>query len=204
MGKSSIRFDLKIIADEVAPNSKVLDVGCGDGELLHYLKKSKKIDARGLEISTENAGLAVAKGLSVVQGDANIDLSDYPEKSFDYVILSDTLQSVANPSKTLNELVRIGKKVIVSIPNFGYWYARFYLLLKGEMPMTKALPYSWYDTPNIHLCTLRDFDKLCKKLDVKVDKRILLNSKGRIKKGLFYRPIENLFTQQAFYILEKN
>ena len=151
------RFDLAVVADIVEPGSRVLDVGCGDGLLLQMLERQKQVDGRGVELSQRGVNDCVAKGLSVIQGDADTDLSDYPEDGFDYVILSQTLQATQRPRVVLDNMLRIGRRAIVSFPNFGHWRVRAELLLRGRMPKTPNLDFAWYDTPNIHLCTIRDF-----------------------------------------------
>ena len=156
-----MKLESKIVIDFIKPFTKVLDVGCGDGSILLHLKKEKKIDARGIEIDHEKVKESLSKGLSVVEGDAEKDLINYPDQSFDYVILTQTLQAFYKPRKVLHELLRIGKNAIVSIPNFGYWKVRLSLLLKGRMPVTKTLPNTWHDTPNLHMCTIKDFFDLC-------------------------------------------
>lgn len=163
------RVDYAIIADFVPQGARVLDVGCGDGTLLALLEEKKQVDGRGLELSQDGVNEAVARGLSVVQGDADTDLATYPDRSFDVVILSQTLQATQAPKKVLEELLRIGKRVIVTIPNFGNWRARLHLLVQGRMPVTKSLPYSWYDTPNIHFCTLRDFLNLADEVNATIE-----------------------------------
>jgi methionine biosynthesis protein MetW len=159
-GEAALRADLEIIASHIAPETRVLDVGCGDGALLAELRRRQNVDARGMEIDAESVQKCVARGLSVMQGDADHDLAQYPDKSFDYTILSQTLQTSARPDKMLDELLRVGRRAFVSFPNFAHWRTRAALLFGGKMPVTKALPMSWFETPNIHHVTIADFREL--------------------------------------------
>ena len=168
--------EFKIISQLIDENSQVLDVGCGDGILMDYLIKEKKVNIRGIEISKTKVQNCIAKGLTIIEGNAEEDLQQFPNKSFDYVILSQTLQAFLNPEKVINELLRIGKQAIVTIPNFGYWKIRLHLLLKGTMPVTRTLPDEWYNTPNIHLCTIKDFVFFSKAKNFKLSKSIALRN----------------------------
>ncbi|MEO1250052.1 MAG: methionine biosynthesis protein MetW [Pseudomonadota bacterium] len=197
-----LRSDLKLIADMVADNSRVLDVGCGDGALMHYLRQAKGADARGIEIDSVKVRQAMARGLSVVQGDANNDLFDYPTDTFDQVILSQTLQAMTSPRETLEQLVRIGRHAIVSFPNFGYWRLRFDLLVRGRMPRSQMLPNEWYDTPNIHMCTVKDFALLADELGLLIDRCLVLNGAGKM---IYERPgfRANWVGEQAVFALTR-
>ncbi len=177
-GDSLARVDLLVVADMVKPGGRVLDVGCGDGALLSLLARTKNVDARGIEISRQGVAECVAKGLAVIQGDADTDLADYPDDCFDYVILSQTLQATLNPRKVLEQMLRIGRNAIVSFPNFGHWRIRTSLAFHGRMPRTENLPHAWYDTPNIHFCTIRDFTDLVDDLPAKVEHAVALNAAG--------------------------
>lgn len=201
--KTDGRIDLKVIAELVAPDSRVLDIGCGDGALMELLARSRGADARGIEISQAGVNECVARGLSVIQGDADTDLAYYPDDAFDYVVLSQTLQATMDPKEVLQELLRIGRNVIVSFPNFGYWQNRFYLLFRGRMPVTDYLPYSWYDTPNIHFCTIRDFVELTREVECTVEKAVALNGTGqRIPINAPWW-LWNLFGEQAVFLLRR-
>ena len=200
---SKNRQDFLVINDMVTNNSKVLDVGCDDGSLLKMLQESKKVDARGIEISAEGVNTCLAKGLSAVQGDANLDLEMYPENSFDFVILSKTLQSMIEPKKTLEELLRIGKNAIVSIPNFAHWKVRLYLLLHGRMPVTPSLPDTWYNTENIHLCTINDFINLCEELEIQIIKSVVLDKKGNLLNFANRIKSVNLIGEQGIFLLKR-
>jgi len=156
-----MKEEFKVISELIDEKSRVLDVGCGDGILMEYLLKKKVVDVRGLEISKEKVKKCLSNGLAVVEGDAEYDLKQFPDLSFDYVILSQTLQAFMSPENVIKDLLRVGKKVIVTIPNFGHWKVRLDLLFKGEMPITKNLPYEWYNTPNLHMCTIQDFYNFC-------------------------------------------
>lgn len=199
----TLRLDFQIISRMVHKRSKLLDVGCGDGTLLSYLTCQNEIDGRGLELNSELVTKTMASGLMVMQGNANEDLIDYPDQAFDYAVLSHTLQAMTNPKKTLSELTRIANKVIVSFPNFGYWRVGVSLLLKGRMPVTKRLPYSWWNTPNIHLCTIRDFVDLCGDLDLHIEKAIAINSKGKTRPVCPYLNRTNYFSEQAVFLIHK-
>ena len=203
-GKGALRADLQVIADLVAPGSRVLDVGCGDGALLAYLDAQKRVDGRGVEISQTGVNSCVAHGLSVIQGDADTDLKDYPSDAFDYVILSQTLQATHNPKRVVSEMVRIGRRAIVSFPNFGFWRVRLNLLFGGRMPVTEALGYAWYETPNIHLCTLKDFVAMCREVGVAIEKGIALAHTGHAgdihPTGLF----TNWLAEQGVYLLKRD
>ena len=164
--------EFKIIADLIETNTRVLDVGCGDGTLMESLKDNKKIDIRGIEILKDNVQKCIGKGLTVIEGDAEKDLSQFPDGSFDFVILSQTLQAFLNPEKVISELLRVGKKAIVTIPNFGYWKVRLHLLIKGTMPVTRTLPDEWYNTPNLHMCTIKDFFNFCENRKINLYKSI--------------------------------
>ena len=172
----TLRKDLDLIANLVEDNSKVIDIGCGNGELLNFLSKNKNSKIQGLEINQKKVNKCVSKGLSVIQGDADKDLGLYPEKYFDYVILSQTIQATLEPEKILTELTRIGKRVIVSIPYFGFWKVRLDLLLKGKMPITSKLNSTWFETENIHLCTVSDFTDLCDQLNLKIKQTVTITS----------------------------
>ncbi|MDX2144078.1 MAG: methionine biosynthesis protein MetW [Rhodospirillaceae bacterium] len=198
-----IRIDLQLVADLVAPNTRVLDVGCGDGTLLAYLAAFKQVDGRGLEISMAKARAAVSQGLSVIQGNLETDLKDYPAGAFDYAILSQTLQATHNPRAVLGELLRIAKRAIVSFPNFGHWHVRWSLLVGGRMPMTPTLPERWYDTPNIHLCTILDFVDLCADTGVKIEQGFALDGDGLKQSVSATGWLANLFGQQAVFVLTK-
>ena len=204
-GNGDARVDLEVIADLVAPGSRVLDIGCGDGALLELLARERGVDGRGIELSQAGVNNCVARGLSVIQGDADRDLVYYPDSSFDYVILSQTLQATDQPKQVLQHLLRIGRHVIVSVPNFGHWPMRLQILFRGRMPVTENLPYSWYDTPNIHFCTIRDFVELTKEPDVDavMEKAIALNGSGQ--KITINAPwwFWNLFGQQAVFVLRR-
>ncbi len=202
MSVPDTRIDYAIIEDFVPQGARVLDVGCGRGELLALLEATKGVDGRGLELSQDGVNEAVARGLSVIQGDADTDLATYPDGSFDVVILSQTLQATQAPKKVLEELLRIGKRVIVTIPNFGNWRARLHLLLRGEMPVTKALPYSWYDTPNIHFCTLRDFIGLAGEVGATIEEAAALNAEGQRLALNAPWAIWNLIGAQGIFILK--
>ena len=157
--------EYKIILDMIVKNSRVLDVGCDDGTLMEFLKHNKNVDIRGIEISKEKVQICISKGLTVIEGNAEIDLKQFPNNSFDYVVLGQTLQAFVNPEVVINELLRVGKKAIVTIPNFGHWKVRLNLLIKGSMPVTRTLPNEWYNTPNIHMCTIKDFFKFSQKVN---------------------------------------
>ena len=194
----SLRPDLRVIAEAVPPGARVLDVGCGDGALMAALRDGKGVDARGIELSRDGVSAAVARGLSVVQGDADTDLADYPTDAFDYAILSQTLQATHAPHRVLDELLRIGRHAIVSFPNFAYWRVRLSLAFGGRMPMTRALPVSWYETENIHFCTIDDFRALitAKRLTVERE-RFLTHGRPRSAAGA------NLLAEQAIFVLRR-
>lgn len=199
-----IRVDLLQIAAMIEPGSRVLDVGCGDGALLDYLTHARGADARGIELSQAGVNACVTRGLSVVQGDADSDLKDYPSKAFDYVILSQTLQATHRPKEVVSQLLRIGKRAIVSFPNFGYWRVRLNLLFTGRMPNTGTLDNPWYTTPNIHLCTVRDFLAMCDMLDIVVEQGLAIDSKGhpiRWAKPLW---LANWAADQGLFVLRKD
>ena len=200
--EARIRVDLQLIADMVEPNSRVLDVGCGDGALLDYLGHFKRVDGRGVELSQAGVNACVAQGLSVVQGDADTDLNQYPNDAFDYVILSQTLQATRDPRGALLHMLRIGRRGIVSFPNFGFWRVRRHLLFTGRMPVTETMPYGWYDTPNIHFCTVRDFKALCVELDIQIERALSLDGHGRVRsdKG---GPFDNLLGEQGMFLLKR-
>ena len=202
-GYRDIRRDLLLIAEMVAPQSRLLDVGCGDGALLEYLAREKKVDGRGIEIRQSGVNACVARGLSVIQGDADTDLPHYPDAAFDYVVLSLTLQATKNPRKVLHEMLRIGRRAIVSFPNFAYWHVRLQLLLGGRMPMTAALDDPWYQTQNIHLCTILDFDELCAKDGIVVEQRIAVDGKGNRDGWKLDGSLANIFGAQAVYVLRR-
>ena len=194
-----LRPDLAQVAAMVVPGSRVLDIGCGDGSLLDHLRREKQVDGRGIELSMEGVRDAVAQGLSVIQGDADTDLADYPPGAFDYVILTQTLQATREPRAVLENMLRIGRHAIVSFPNFGHWKVRWSLALGGKMPETRTLTYRWYDTPNIHLCTIRDFIDLCDSLDIIVERALTLGNDGRLRSGRF----ANLLGEQAIFLLRR-
>lgn len=200
---ADVRVDFRLIAELVGPGSRVLDVGCGDGQLLEILERTRKVDGRGIEISQAGVHDAVSRGLSVIQGDADSDLAQYPDRSFDYVILSQTIQATRNPKTVLEEMLRIGARVIVSFPNFGHWDVRLRLMLFGRMPVSSRLPYSWYDTPNIHFCTIRDFVALCGEVGATVERAIALDAAGN--KLPFNAPwwVWNVIGAQAVFLLSR-
>lgn len=203
MSNGNLRVDLKLIADMVEPNSRVLDVGCGDGTLLAWLGKHKGVDGRGIELSMAGVSAAVAQGLSVIQGDADTDLKDYPPGAFDTVILSQTLQATYAPKTVLTNMLRIGRRAIVSFPNFGHWRVRADLLVSGRMPVTDTLAYEWYDTPNIHFCTIRDFLLLCRDLKVTVERGIALDRDGGVLPINGQGRLANLFAEQGLFVISR-
>ena len=201
---STSRVDHLVVAEMVAPNARVLDVGCGDGALLSLLARTKNVDARGIEISRDGVAGCVSRGLAVIQGDADTDLADYPTYCFDYVVLSQTLQATRNPRTVLEHMLRIGRHAIVSFPNFGHWRVRGSLLLAGRMPVTENMPHAWYDTPNIHFCTIRDFVALVEAIPAKMEKAVALNASGQ-RIG-FNAPwwFWNIAGEQAVFLLRRN
>lgn len=200
---TSPRVDLLLVADMVEAGSRVLDVGCGDGALLELLTQRHQVDGRGIELSQAGVNGCVAKGLSVVQGDADTDLVDYPDDAFDYVILSQTLQATRHPRRVLEHMLRIGRRAIVSFPNFGHWRVRAQLMFQGRMPQTNTLSYSWYDTPNIHLCTIRDFVQLVDDIGAAMDRAIALDGAGSKMRVNAPWWAWNLFGEQAVFLLHR-
>ena len=198
-----MKHEFKIIADLIENNSRVIDVGCGDGVLMDFLKKNKNIDVRGLEISKEKVQKCISKGLTVIEGNAENDLQQFPNQSFDYAILSQTLQAFLNPETVINELLRIGEKAIVTIPNFGYWRVRFHLLFKGTMPITETLPDQWYNTANLHMCTIKDFFNFAKEKNFKIKNSLALNKEevSIIKSSNLN--FKNFFADLGIFIIEK-
>ena len=196
-----MKKEFKVIAELLPKNVRVLDVGCGDGSLMNLLINEKNIEARGLEIKEEYVKKCIYKGLSVIEGDAETELRQFPDQSFDYVVLSQTLQAFYNPEKVLKDLLRVGKSAIVSIPNFGYWKVRTSLLIFGKMPVTKTLPYSWHNTPNLHMCSIKDMFNFCNEKNIKIDKILGINEDktSQIKKGNL--EIKNLFSKIGIFLL---
>jgi methionine biosynthesis protein MetW len=198
-----MKQEFKIISNLINKNTRVLDVGCGDGTLMEYLKDSRKIDIRGIEISKNNVQKCLSKGLTVIEGDAEKDLLQFPDSSFDFVILSQTLQAFLTPEIVIKELLRVGKKAVVTIPNFGFWKVRLHLLLKGTMPITKNLPDEWYNTPNLHMCTLKDFYNFCENRNIKLDQSIALKNEKISTINKLNLNIKNLSAELGIFLIER-
>ena len=198
-----MKNEFKVIADLIEKDTRVLDVGCADGTLMKFLKDNKNIDIRGLELSKDKVQKCIAKGLTVIEGNAEKDLKQFPDKSFDYVVLSQTLQAFLNPELVISELLRVGKKAIVTIPNFGYWKVRLHLLTKGTMPITKTLPDEWYNTPNLHMCTIKDFVHFVKSRNFKIFKSLALNDQNVSLINNTNLGIKNLFADLGIFLIEK-
>ena len=196
-----MKKEFKVIADFLPNNTRVLDVGCGDGSLMNLLEKEKNIKVRGLELEKKNVQECIYKGLPVIQGDAETELYQFPDQSFDYVVLSQTLQAFNNPDKVLKELLRIGKSVIVSIPNFGYWRVRTSLLFFGKMPMTKTLPHSWHNTPNLHMCSIKDLFNYCDEQSIKIQKVIGLNENKTSLINKNNLEVKNFFSKLGIFLI---
>ena len=196
--------EYKIITNIINENSRVLDVGCDDGSLMEFLKQNKNVDIRGIEISKEKVQTCISKGLTVIEGNAEFDLKQFPNKSFDYVVLGQTLQAFINPEIVIGELLRVGKKAIVTVPNFGHWKVRLNLLIKGTMPVTKTLPNQWYNTPNIHMCTIKDFFKFSKIMNFRIFKSLaLINKKiSTINNSNLFT--KNLFSELGIFLIERS
>ena len=198
-----MKKEFKIISELIENNTRVLDVGCGDGTLMKYLKDEKHVDTRGLEISKKNVQDCTSKGLSVIEGNAEKDLYQFPNLSFDYVILSQTLQAFYNPEKVIDDLLRVANKAIVTIPNFGHWKVRIHLLLKGTMPVTKTLPNEWYNTPNLHMCTIKDFFNFCSKKKIELYKSIALNGEKTSVINSGNINMRNLSSELGIFLIKK-
>ena len=198
-----MKNEFKVIADLIERNTRVLDVGCADGVLMEFLRDNKNIDIRGLEISKDKVQKCIEKGLTVIEGNAEKDLKQFPNKSFDYVVLSQTLQAFLDPELVISELLRVGKKAIVTIPNFGYWKIRLHLLTKGTMPTTKTLPDEWYNTPNLHMCTIKDFVSFVKSRNFKIFKSLALDEENVSLINNTNLGIKNLFADLGIFLIEK-
>tara|TARA_B100001250_G_scaffold104141_1_gene87832 strand:+ start:254 stop:850 length:597 start_codon:yes stop_codon:yes gene_type:complete len=198
-----MKKEFKVISDLIEEKSRALDIGCGDGNLMEYLIQNKTKDIRGLEISKEKVQNCLSKGLAVIEGDAENDLKQFPNKSFDYVILSQTLQAFLSPENVINELLRVGNRAIVTIPNFGHWKVRIDLLTKGTMPITKNLPNEWFNTPNLHMCTILDFYNFCKNRNIKIFKSIALNGEKISDIKLSNLKFKNLISELGIFLIEK-
>jgi len=198
-----MKKEFQIISELIENNTRVLDVGCGDGTLMKFLKDKKNIDTRGLEISKNNVQSCISKGLSIIEGNAEKDLHQFSDLSFDYVVLSQTLQAFYNPEKVIDDLLRVANKAIVTIPNFGYWKVRIHLLLKGTMPVTENLPNEWYNTPNLHMCSIKDFFNFCYKKKIELYKSIALNGQ---KTSIIHKKninIKNLSSELGIFLIKK-
>ncbi|MDA7686019.1 methionine biosynthesis protein MetW [Candidatus Pelagibacter sp.] len=198
-----MKNEFQVIAELIEKDKKVLDVGCGDGILMEFLKNNKNTNIRGLEISKSKVQECIAKGLTVIEGNAEKDLKQFPDKSFEYVVLSQTLQAFLNPELVINELLRVGKKAIVTIPNFGYWRVRLHLLIKGTMPITKTLPDEWHNTPNIHMCSIKDFFSFAKSRNIKIFKSLAINNQNVSIINDSNLTIKNFFADLGIFLIEK-
>jgi len=199
-----MKKEFKIIANLIEEQTRVLDIGCGDGTLMKFLEENKNVDARGLEISKNKVQNCIGKGLTVIEGNAEKDLQQFPNTSFDYAILSQTLQAFYNPEKVINDLLRVSKKAIVTIPNFGYWKIRLKLLIEGTMPVTKNLPDEWYNTPNLHMCTIKDFYNFTKKRGIKITQSLAVHNERATIITETNRGIKNLTADLGIFLIEKN
>ena len=198
-----MKAEYNFIANIIEKNSTVLDVGCDDGTLMEFLRKNKNVNIRGIEISKEKVQICIAKGLTVIEGNAELDLKQFPKNSFDYVVLGQTLQAFINPEIVIKELLRVGKKAIVTIPNFGNWKVRLDLLFKGTMPITKTLPDEWYNTPNLHMCTIKDFFHFVKSKEIKIFKSLALNNLNSSIINESNLGVKNLFADLGIFLIEK-
>tara|TARA_Y200000002_G_C22509801_1_gene590807 strand:+ start:44 stop:640 length:597 start_codon:yes stop_codon:yes gene_type:complete len=198
-----MKKEFQIISDLIENNTRVLDVGCGDGTLMKYLKDKKNVDTRGLEISKDKVQICISKGLTVIEGNAEKDLKQFPDSSFNYAILSQTLQAFYNPERVIDDLLNVAEKAIVTIPNFGFWKVRLDLLVKGTMPVTKNLPDEWYNTPNLHMCTLKDFFNFCSKKKIKLYKSIALHEKKTSEISNFNLSLKNFSSELGIFLIEK-
>ena len=198
-----MKKEFKVISDLIEEKSRALDIGCGDGDLMEYLLQNKTKDIRGLEISKEKVQNCLSKGLTVIEGDAENDLKQFPNKSFEYVILSQTLQAFMNPENVISELLRVGNRAIVTIPNFGHWKVRIDLLTKGTMPVTKNLPNEWFNTPNLHMCTILDFYNFCKNRNIKIFRSLSLNGEKISDISQSNLKFKNLISEVGIFLIEK-